>query len=118
MKDLQMSQGDIALEGGDLVIVAGDDELMQAVHTSLQMLAGEWFLDTTAGLRFFEAIHGKQDPGVPRAEVRRALMAIEGVEEVVDLSVQVDGASRTMRVQATITDTTGDTQSVDEEVSV
>lgn len=50
MRTLQMSQGDLVLEKGNLAIVEGDDELNQSTAHGLRTALGEWFLDEEFGL--------------------------------------------------------------------
>lgn len=52
MKNLLLIDGDLVLEGGELQLVEGLDELAQEMRVELQTNRGEFFLAPTEGLPF------------------------------------------------------------------
>jgi hypothetical protein len=56
--DLKLTKDthDIYLSSGDLAIVDGEDELVQRVKIKLLFFFGEWFLDTSLGIKYYESI--------------------------------------------------------------
>lgn len=62
--DLKLSGSTLVIESGDLVLVDGLEAIAQDVTTRLRMFLGEWFLNTKAGVPYFERILVK-NPSVP-----------------------------------------------------
>lgn len=76
------------LVAGDLVIVRGDEELVQHIGIQVRTITREWFLDPTAGLLNLKRMFGK---GATENEFRTKLIAkIESNEEIQKGSVVVE----------------------------
>lgn len=91
--------GDLVLENGDLVFVSGVDSIAQDIKLALGLCLGEWFLDETVGVPYFQKILGQKIPDllVVREIFRQQLLAVPGVLDVVDITVTLGGA-RTLLV--------------------
>lgn len=63
----------------------------QCVKTRLQLLRGEWFLDTSAGVPYLQDICVKP-ANLPLAEsiIKRTILETEGVAEIVSFSLTLD----------------------------
>ena len=94
-QDLKLNTDhDIAIEEGDLVLVAGPDESAQSILIRLYAYFGEWFLDTSLGTPHYEKILGKPFRLDNQAAVyRRRVLQTEGVVSIGNVSF-----SRTNRV--------------------
>lgn len=98
--DLKLdSQGDLAIESGDLVILSGVDAIAQHLKIRLRFFLGEWFLNLDEGIPYFERVFVKS-PNIPeiRALYRRAILTTPGVATIDDLTVDFDGSSRVLSV--------------------
>lgn len=79
--DLQLgADGDLALERGDGVRVAGAAEIVQRLRLALGTHTGEWLLNTGFGTDWRGAVLGKGLPAArAEAELKRAILATPGV---------------------------------------
>ena len=50
------ASGDIDIENGQLVMVEGQEEIRQHLEQRLRSFLGEWFLDQTIGIPYFDDI--------------------------------------------------------------
>ena len=56
MKDIALdtATGDLLLENFDLQLVEGRDQIAQNLMIRLRFILGEWFLDITAGIPYYD----------------------------------------------------------------
>lgn len=110
--------GDLDLSSGGLAFTRGLPAIAQGCRIALQMFAGEWFLDPTAGMPWLPNQHvredaallgGKFDVGKTIAAARRALLAVPGVASVPSLSAEFDGPTRTVSIAFAARSSFGDT---------
>jgi hypothetical protein len=61
MNDLKLTNDhDLLIEGGDLVLINSEAEVaVQSLKINLLMFRGEWFLDSSLGVPYFQEILGK-----------------------------------------------------------
>jgi hypothetical protein len=92
---VQTGDNDILFENGRMRIVRGAEEKAQKIKNRLQLFRGEWFLDTRIGVPHFEHVFVKApDLEVIKRIFRRAIMSVEGIEDVLDVEVRLN-ADRT-----------------------
>ncbi|MFW5880815.1 MAG: hypothetical protein ACOCU9_04215 [Spirochaetota bacterium] len=110
MKDLKLnSDWDLELESNDLTLVDGVDAIVQRLRAKLQLVRGEWFLDRSAGVPWFEEVLKKNPRSeVLRAVVRRPIAEDQDVERVESVSLGYDGETRTLEVEVVATLTNGE----------
>ena len=100
-RDLRLDPdtGDLDVTGGQLALVSDSAAIAQAVRCHLSFFKGEWFLDITAGLPYFEQILVK-NPNIPalNAVYEKAILAVPGVSSLVSLVLDYDSAARTLAV--------------------
>jgi hypothetical protein len=110
MATLKLAGDTLATENGRLVILTGIDEISQKVSISLQLVLGEWFLNTLEGIPYFEQIFIKNpSPGKITSIFRRAILSVPGVESIQQLVVDFDRPARALSVRFFATATTGET---------
>ena len=95
--DLRLGHGTRDLAPG---IIAGPDEIMQRLVTRLKRELGEWFLNTAAGLPWYQ-----QGRGILGAKahtkravdllIRRETLGTAGVERIIRLNTRFPAGSRT-----------------------
>lgn len=91
-------EGDVAIEGGKLVLNTGAAYVRQKLLSRFRFFLGEWFLDERQGVPYYRDVFIK-DPDV---EVIRYLFlrVLESVPEVIGVSrfdVVYDKTARTLR---------------------
>jgi hypothetical protein len=91
--------GDLAFENNNWVMADGVDEIKQICKCNLQSVAGEWFLDTTQGLPYFEEIFEKQ------SDVQRVnsifineLKKVPGIISIIRFETTLDSVTRELTV--------------------
>ena len=100
MSDIRLDQsGDIALEAGQLSLNDGIESIRQHLQVRLRFFLGEWFLDQTVGVPYFQNVFVDR----PRANVlttvfKREILATPGVIELEDFALSIDRATRTLSV--------------------
>lgn len=106
--DLALDQnGDLALSGGDLVLIAGAEEVAQRIRIRLRLFLGEWFLAPEEGMPYWQRILGHRITRPALLSIfRQAIQDTEGVASIESLSADEDGARRSVRISfRVITDT-------------
>lgn len=83
----------------------------QAVQTTLALFIGEWFLDITVGVPYFQGALGKYDQATADALIQMAIVNVQGVTGIASYSsVRNQSASdRSFTVNATINTLYGQT---------
>lgn len=101
MFDLKLnSQHDLLLKENRLVLTDGMNAIAQRIKIVLLTFAGEWFLDISQGLPYFDEILVK-NPNSTRiyAIFRRQIARVRGVKRVINLTLSVDRKSRSLIVE-------------------
>ncbi len=79
--------------------VAGEAYLMQKIKMALSIFKGEYWLDTSIGVPYMEAVFKKQVSGVEaEAELKKAITSVPGVVELVEFRLEVNTATRHAKV--------------------
>jgi len=84
---------------GRASFVEGADRIAQQINTTLLAFMGEWFLDTTFGVPYFEDILVKSPvrSGI-EAIFRARIRAVPGVTQVSAMQLQLERQLRVLRV--------------------
>jgi hypothetical protein len=93
---LDRTTGDLAIEGGDLVLAA---DLAQAISIRLKWFRNEYFLNTSIGVPYYDQIFVK----APRLDQIAALYRDEiartpGVTKVLTVDVSLNNSTRELKV--------------------
>ncbi|MFZ7141547.1 hypothetical protein ACLSY0_00065 [Avibacterium avium] len=101
MIDLKLnSQHDLLIKDNKLVLVNGVNQKAQQIKVVLLTFLGEWFLDTTIGLPYFDEILVKNpDSSRIQAIFRKKIMQVSGVQAVERLELNFNRKERTLGVQ-------------------
>ena len=86
MKDIAYNGSNLIFNDGDLVLTEGRDRVMQQVVTGLRILKGDWLLDYRKGINYFTGL--KAYPKILKAEIKNAILEVDGVELVKDYQFQ------------------------------
>lgn len=99
---------DLQIVNGDLVWVTGKDAIKQNILQRLNTYAGEWFLDVTAGLPYFDQILVKNpDQGAIEALIQNEILNTPGVVALVTFSVSVNFSTRVLTINFSVATTDG-----------
>ena len=86
--------GDIVVDG-DLVTVSESYEVRQYLRSKLKTFLGEWFLDLTVGVPYYEEVFKKNpDAVVIDAAFKEAILSTPGVLELMEFEMGFDNALR------------------------
>ena len=96
---------------GDMVFGLGDNNthyrnspeaVAQAVMTSLKLFEGEWFLDVTAGIPYYQKILGFNNMTQFDFIIKEAILNVQGVVSLASYSSSYNSYSRKATVNAKI----------------
>lgn len=94
------ANNDIFIDKSRIVTVSEGAQTAQAVRTRLLFYQGEWFLDITAGVPYFQDVLIK-DPDIASIETLLKLEIIntEGVERLLTFASVFDRVNRSYKVE-------------------
>jgi hypothetical protein len=107
MMDFLLQNNDIKIVNGDLALCPTDKEATaQAIIMRLKTLAGEWFLDETLGIPYFQRIFGrKQSEQFIRNLLMNSIQTLSGVETISDFRAYLkDDRTMTINFRALLKD--------------
>jgi hypothetical protein len=88
----------------DWVMVEDEDEVIQRVAVALKTHRGEWLFDTDLGLDYRGTIMVKNpDLELITGLIRALIVSVEDVTGITQLSLDYDGAARTLDVTGQVT---------------
>lgn len=80
---------------GNLALVQGRQAVAEHAAQRVRTFEGEWFLDSEAGLPWFQQLLGRRfDPALAEALVKAEIAETKGVIEITAFSVSFDQSSR------------------------
>lgn len=90
---------DLEVDGLDLRLVAGVDEVIQHLKVGLKLLTGEWYLDDLAGMPYFRELF-VDAPNSRAIETifRQEILGDPDVERLAEFSLALDRATRHLDV--------------------
>lgn len=114
MKTFKIADDDLVIVSGNLQMIEGKDEIVQAVERTLTTRLGEFFLDTSHGFDY-ETVQkkGYSEEEIKDA-VREAVLQDDRIISVDSVDVTVDRSSRSVNIRFTAT---GD-ETIEGEVTV
>ena len=101
----------VSLTNGFQSLISGQDETIQRIRLTLTAFQGEWFLDESSGLPYFQdiVVRGVNEGAVEQI-YRAAIQDIPGVAEVNELTIGLGNSDfRIMTISITVRTTTGQT---------
>ncbi len=80
-------------------LIGGADRIRQQIKVTLLAFLGEWFLDTSFGVPYFENILVKNpDRATIEAVLRARILDVPGVARVGRLTLEIERTQRALRV--------------------
>jgi hypothetical protein len=100
MSDLQLTDNDLTIEGGDLVLERRRyEDVVQAVLVTLQTHRGEYELDTSAGVPWRAQVLGKgRSVATIGLLIKTIVEGVDGVIRVEDVRATLDRATRGLSI--------------------
>ena len=91
---------DLFLENGSIATIDAGDQVVQHVRTRLLTYLEEWFLDTTAGLPYFQQIFIKPaNLTLTEAVIRNEILETSDVEKLISFEFTFNKTKRTLEVK-------------------
>lgn len=91
--------GDWLVQNGDLQLIGDGPAIVQAVKIALQFFQGEWYLDESVGMPWWQSILIKNpDVGLVTAAFRKQILSVAGVQSIESLVLAWDIQSRVLTV--------------------
>lgn len=101
--DILLKDGDIVIDKNDVVLITGQDEIRQRVIQRLQFFLGEWFLDRSRGIPYFQEIFQKGvDSTSISALFKQEILAVDGVIELVSFDMSYETQTRVLTINTAI----------------
>lgn len=94
MSDIRQTEGgDIEIENNTASLVGGADEVRQRIIQRLRTFRGEWFLDFSVGVPYYQDVLKKNpNPSTVAAVLQAAILGTLGVIELKEFSLDYDNA--------------------------
>ena len=90
---------DIFLQNGSIHTTTDGAEVVQQVRSRLLIYLGEWFLDTTAGVDYFNSIFIKPvNLNLVESIIKTVIIDTDNVEELTVFELAFNKASRKMEI--------------------
>ena len=105
---LNVDSWDLVFHNNDLMLIDNAERIGQQIKITLQFWFSEWFLDTTQGIPYLEHIAIK-NPNLQhiRQIFRNAIMSVDGVDSVTELTLNVNAKERILSVNYTANTSAG-----------
>lgn len=85
------SNHDLKIESNDLVILTGLEAKVQKLTQKFKLFLGEWFLNTSKGIPYFQKIMTKQvNPSEIDAILKDVILSSEDVIELISFDLQLN----------------------------
>lgn len=100
--DLRLdTDGDLLLDNGELELNAGLGSIRQHLAIRLKFFLGEWFLDTGAGVPYFQEVFvDRVNLSAMEAVFKSAITATPGVIELQAFTLDFSGRTLTINFRA------------------
>ena len=92
--------GDWEVSNGDLQLIGDGPAIIQAIKIALEFFQGEWFLDQSVGIPFWQEVLVKR-PDVNQIVgiFRKAILGVVGVQAIESLALTWDKSARQLTVK-------------------
>lgn len=96
---LDDTTGDLLVMAGDLVIARGTDSIRSDLQARLKFFRGEWFLDTTVGVPYWQSVLVKNpDLRAVREALRSEILGTPGIASLESLVFDYQAGTRQLVV--------------------
>ena len=112
MIDIQLDSNgaDLMVDTGDLVIIKDDAAIRQSVLQRLRTFFGEWFLDTSVGLPYYQNILVKNpNLDLVQALVKNVVLTTPGITMLNQFQFDYNNGLRELSIEFSAKSTNGQT---------
>lgn len=93
------SDNDLYFVNNRIILISGnnsDEEILQRVKVRLKFFKDEWYLNSDHGIPYFQDILGTKnlDLNILDSIIREQVLAVEGIKEILETSVDFDADDR------------------------
>jgi len=100
---------DLELEDNSFRLTTGADAIAQHLKAKFQLFLGEWFLDTSIGVPYYEDILIKKPSFVVVQEILKdVILETPGVLELETFKIDFDSSTRTFTLEFKVLTTEGE----------
>lgn len=97
------SNNDIIVDDGQFKLVTDGAKVAQHVRSRLLFYQGEWFLDLSAGVPYFQKIFTKPaDVGEVESIIKSEILQTEGVERLLTFESDYNSETRKLTMSASL----------------
>lgn len=109
MKNIALdNESNLILKNGTLQLYSGLDEYLQAVGNALATFRGEWFLDDSIGVPYYDKIFDKLlERSALRSIFVNQIKTVPGTLSVDNIEFELDNSTRILAVSFIVTSTYG-----------
>jgi hypothetical protein len=116
---LDLITHDINFPDGSIAIIFGIDAIVQAIKTRLLFFLGEWFLDTTVGVPWFDSVLKKGvNPKEIASLLKTEILQTDGVNSLLFFDIDFQALPRTLNVTFRVDTTEGTTGEIPFEFTI
>lgn len=109
MANLKLDSNHDIIIGRGTTRVSGAEQVAQLCKCRLLALLGEWKLDPTIGIPWYDAIFSKQvRPSDIQATVANIIRSTNGVQQLIQISIDADYRERELNISFTAISDYGD----------
>jgi len=97
---LVKDDGDIDIANNNFVVTSGVTEIRQRLLQNIRTFLGEWFLDTTLGVPYYEIVFEKGAPAnLVEDTFKDVILSTEGIIELIEFKpLDLDTTTRSLTV--------------------
>lgn len=107
--DLKLTNNDLNITNNELVLITGVDETSQNIEINLKTILGEWFLDESIGVPWFNEIFIKRSSlSQAQSILINQIQNTNGVTKINDLTFDFNNSTRQLSVSTRVTSEDGD----------
>jgi hypothetical protein len=101
MSNLKLDEttNDLVVENGNLVLTSGVEAVRQHLSCKLKTFLGEWFLDGSKGVPYYEDIFKKNfNPITVDGIFKEQILSTPGIIELLDFDMDIDVTTRSLTI--------------------
>jgi hypothetical protein len=103
MSDIRLDHNhDIYINGGNLELVSDVDETVQLIKQTLKFFKGEWFLDETLGIPYFELMEKPINIELIKSVLIATIAKIPNVLAIEKFELDYLGTTRQLNINFTL----------------
>lgn len=105
---------DIYIANGSIALLSGSEQIRQSIQTRLRTFIGEYYLDSTYGIPYYETIFQSQSNAPFFESVLKAnITAVQGVTSIASFATILNPSNRTYTVNFDVLDAAGEAINID-----